>query len=142
MTAVRTAARSAAPRRAPERRRPDLRVVPTPRPRRLRNLTRLLTVVTIAGFFGVLFGLAAFHASLAQGQYELDELEDQLTELAERRVELELTAQRLESPDRVATIARDVLGLVSPEHTEDLYPTADRAAAVLDAGASAGAPSP
>lgn len=127
----------AAPQQAPEpapQQRPDLRVVPAPRPRRLRHLTRILSIVTVAAFFGVLFGLAAFHASLAQGQYELGELETRLEQLAEDRIELELAAQELESPGRVAQIAQEILGLVSPEHTEDLYPTAGEAAAVLDAG--------
>lgn len=146
MTAIGSVSGSGAPARAPQqapqRPRPHLRVVPAPRSRHLRGLTRLLTVITVAGFFGVLFGLAAFHASLAQGQYELGELETRLQELAEQRVELELAAQELESPERVATIARDVLGLVSPERTRDLYPSADRAAAVLDAGTSVGAPAP
>jgi cell division protein FtsL len=91
----------------------------------------MLGLATVAGIFGVLFGLAAFHAELAQGQYELDELERRLVALNEQRIELELEAEELESPDRIAAIARDQIGMVSPEAIHDIYPSAQATAGIL-----------
>jgi cell division protein FtsL len=85
----------------------------------------------VAGIFGVLFGLAAFHTELAQGQYRLDELERRLVALNEQRTELELEAEELESPDRIAAIARGQIGMVSPESVHDIYPSAQAAAGIL-----------
>jgi cell division protein FtsL len=146
---------SAAPERAPRaarRLRPNLRIVRVEGVSRRARLTRMLGLATVAGIFGVLFGLAAFHAELAQGQYQLDELERRLVTLTEQRTELELEAEELESPDRIAAIARDLIGMVSPETVHDIYPSPKAAAGILGeseqahdtpgAQAAAGSPEP
>lgn len=123
---------------------PHLRLVPPARDRRLARLTRVLSLLTLAGFLAVLFGLAAFHASLAEGQYELDEMQNELTELEAQRAELQLTVQQLEAPERIASMAAQQ-GLASPELTVDLYTSVDQVAGVLsgqDGLAATPAPSP
>jgi len=131
-----TSPAAAAPERAPKqarRVRPTLRLVRSEGVSRRARLTRMLGLATVAGIFGVLFGLAAFHAELAQGQYQLDDLERHLVALTEQRTELELQAEELESPDRIAAIARDQIGMVSPESVHDIYPSARAAAGILGA---------
>jgi cell division protein FtsL len=117
---------SAAPLRAvptpAPRRRPDLTLV-ADRPRRHVAPAVLATVVVVA-LFAVLFGLAAFHVVLIQGQQRLDELDEQVTDEQDRYERLRLEVAALESPARVVETAVRDLGMVTPDGTTYLNPSA------------------
>lgn len=115
---------SAAPRRrapgvplhGPVHERPPLRLVePAPRERRV-SVGLLGTVCLVAVFLG-LFALAAMHSLVVQAQFELDRVDqavsDRRSQIEERRVEV----ARLESPAAVVAAA-EAIGMV---------PAADRA---------------
>lgn len=103
----RAAAPVPSPRRsreeAPEE-RPELRVVPEPRPRRGVGVVVFLAGVAL---FASLFGLAVFHAMLVQSQSTLDDLDSEITAARARSEELRLDIAELESPDRILDEARD-----------------------------------
>lgn len=79
-----------------------------------RRRLRMVSFLTVLALLAGLFGLAVFHAQLATGAYELNDLDLQI---AERRVELHelrLEVERLESPKRLRDRA-EALGLVAVE---------------------------
>jgi cell division protein FtsL len=127
---------------APERRRdspsrPTLRVVSDARvvaQRRRRSLRALLLLV---GFVmaASLFALAAFHAMLASGQAELDQIEQDVAEAQGRYEQLRLDVAELEAPDRIVREAQERLGMVPPPNITYLTPSEAVAAEVGQAAA-------
>jgi cell division protein FtsL len=122
------------PRRTPatRERRPQLRVVDAPAPRRLS--LGALTVLVVGGIFAVLFGLVVFHTMLLQNQQRLDRLDAQVTDAQARYQSLRLQVAQLEAPQRIIDAATPKLGMVPPDGTTYLTPAAGN-----DASPSAGA---
>jgi hypothetical protein len=95
-----------------ERARPRLRVAPAPR-RHVRLAVALGAVVTVASLFAVV----ALHALLAQGQFALERLRDDMAAEELRYEQLRLEVAQLASPSQVVAAARE-LGLVEPDVVE------------------------
>lgn len=102
------------PRPAPPKAPPHLSVVPDPAILRARRRSRLLTgvVAAIAGLG--LFGVVTVHVLLAQGQGDVQHLQDKVAQEEETQRQLNLQVAQLESPSRVVSEARNRLGMVSP----------------------------
>lgn len=117
-----------APARAPQRKaashpeRPELRVVPEK-----REGLRPARVGTIAGvlLFLALFALAAFQTVLIRAQDRLDDLHRDVAQQAELDEQLKLQLADLHSPERIAQVARDRLGMIAPHTVTFLDPRAD-----------------
>ena len=125
------------PRRMPatRERRPQLRVVDEPQPRRL-NLG-VVTALVVAAVFAVLFGLVVFHTLLLQNQQRLDHLDAQVSDAQAKYQSLRLQVAQLEAPQRIIDVATHKLGMVPPDGTTYLTPAADTGASTV-AGASQG----
>jgi cell division protein FtsB len=114
------------PARAPERRsapkpkRPALHVV---EPKRER--IRPARVGTIAGvlLFVALFALAAFQTVLIRAQDRLDDLNSGVAQQTELDQQLKLQLADLQSPEHIAQVARDRLGMIAPNTITFLEPT-------------------
>jgi hypothetical protein len=110
----------------------ELRVAPRPR-RWIRRLSLGFAMVTAGFVLAALFGLAAFHNLLAQGQYELEGLGEQI-ELAQRHeLQLRIEAERLVSPGRIAEGA-ETMGLVIPQEVTDLTVTTEEPGSTVPNG--------
>ncbi|MEX0834421.1 MAG: hypothetical protein WD276_11220 [Actinomycetota bacterium] len=98
-------------------RKAHLRVVPPP-PRKKRagksRRSALFIVCVILAIAGIVFGLAATNAVLAQGSFRMEELAQQQELLARQNGELRLAVADLSSAERIASEARR-LGLILPE---------------------------
>jgi cell division protein FtsL len=106
-------------REAPPQARPDLRVVPRRRPRRLRAIT----TVALTMAFGIAFALVVLQTVLVQGQQRLDQIDERIAEEGERFDELRLQVAQLESPGRIVDAAVG-LGMVTPPEVTYLTPAA------------------
>lgn len=95
---------------APVRR--DLRVVRAV-PRRRRR--RLAVTVAVAVSLVAVFGVVGFNTFLVQSQFQLEQIEKQLTAEREEFEQLRLETARLSSPERILSISRVELGMVDPE---------------------------
>ena len=126
------------PRRTPatRERRPQLRVVEQPAPRRL-SLGAVSTLV-VGGVFVVLFGLVVFHTLLLQNQQKLDHLDAQVTDAQAKYQSLRLQVAQLEAPQRIIDVATQKLGMVPPNGTTYLTPAAGSGAST-DGASGAGA---
>ena len=135
MSILSTAAvRRAAPRVAepvPRRDdRPPLRLVEPPSSKPKVRMGLIGTVLLVALFVGI-FALAAMHTLVVQAQFELDRLDQQVSERLGELDALRLDVARLESPAAITEAAREI-GLVAP--TERVYlepvvtPVPDRSA--------------
>jgi cell division protein FtsL len=84
-------------------------------------------VGTIAGalLFLALFGLAAFQTVLIRAQDRLDDLNRDVAEETEISQQLELQLADLQSPERIAQVARDRLGMIAPHTITFLEPSPD-----------------
>ncbi len=94
----------------------DLPAADPPRPEAsYRGGGRLVAgaLVTLA-LLGGLFGLAVFHADLAEGRFVLEDLEAQERTLGRQLTELRIEVARLEAPARVGDVAAG-FGMVAPE---------------------------
>ena len=91
-----------------------------------------------AVLFALLFGLAAFHTVLMQGQQRLDRLDDRVAEEQARYEHLRLELAQLESPQRIVADATTRLGMVAAEGTTYLTPSGAVEAEI--AGADPNAP--
>lgn len=125
------------PRRTPatRERRPQLRVVDEPAPRRL-NLG-VVTALVVGAVFAVLFGLVVFHTVLLQNQQKLDHLNSQVSEAQGQYQSMRLQVAQLEAPQRILDVATHKLGMVPPDGTTYLTPAAGSGASSGD-GASQG----
>lgn len=102
--------------------RPRLTVVPDPASLRARRLARLFTALAgLAVCFG-LFGVVIVQAMLAQGQGEVQLLNETVRAQQERAQKLELEAGQLEAPARIVGTARDKLGMIAPAEVVALGP--------------------
>ncbi len=62
-----------------------------------------------------MFGLAAFHSVLVQGQLHLDRIDQRIAAEQQRQTELRLQVAQLGAPQRVIVAAGD-LGMVTPDN--------------------------
>jgi cell division protein FtsL len=92
--------------------RPNLGVVERQRSSRR---VRIALTSTVGLVFGSMFGLAAFHSVLVQGQLHLDKLDQRITAEQQRQTELRLQVAQLGAPQRVVVAAGD-LGMVTPDN--------------------------
>lgn len=110
------------PRQRPHARRPHLRVVGAPR--RGRRWALVLSTLIVAGLLAVV----GLNALVAEAAVEAAALDSEIAELSLVRAELGAEVAALESPERIAQVARDELGLVW---------ATDPAYIVIDPGAGA-----
>ncbi len=87
-----------------------------------RKRVRFLGAVAGLIVVGSLFGLAAFHAVLVQGQVRVDTLTSKVAEQQARYQQLRRQVAELESPRRVVDEAVGRLGMVEPDRVEYLTP--------------------
>jgi cell division protein FtsL len=107
------------PRRGDRRR--HLQVVPDPGEQRARRLSNLFTgLIFVVACFG-LFAVIGAHVLLAQGQAEVQELQDRAAEERERLADLRLEVAALEAPAHIIDAAR-ARGMVAPETVVSLAP--------------------
>jgi cell division protein FtsL len=85
----------------------------------MRRLTTTLLGTMVVFLLAAMFGIAFFHHRLAEGQYELRDLERRLGDLEYRRSEAQIEVERMSSPQRIADVAA-LLGMVIPEEVTDL----------------------
>ena len=102
------------PRPAPPQAPPHLSVVPDPSVQRARRRSRLLTGAAVLLAFLGLFGVVGVHVLLAQGQGDVQHLQDKVAQAEEAQRRLNLQVAQLESPDRVVAEAKNRLGMVAP----------------------------
>lgn len=82
----------------------------------------VLGTATVVVVFLVLFGLAAFHILLVQGQNRLDELELKRSGAEAEVMDLRYEVAVLESPERIVREAESELGMVPGKGREYLSP--------------------
>src|SRR4051794_23368450 len=115
------------PQRTPatRERRPQLRVVDEVAPRRVS--LAVVTVLVVGGIFLMLFGLVVVHTMLLQNQQRLDHLDAQVSDAQAHYQQLRLQVAQLEAPQRIIDVATQKLGMVPPDGTTYLTPTANDA---------------
>ena len=86
--------------------------------RRARILVGSALLVVVAS----LLGLVAWHVSLAQGQFRLEQLRSRAAAEQDRYERLRLHAAELESPSRIVSAAHERLGMVPPPSVTYLSP--------------------
>jgi cell division protein FtsL len=101
--------------------RPHLRLV-EPGEARARRLTRLLTGGLVAVACAGLFAIVALRVLLAQGQVEIDRLEESIEAAQAVQQDLRLTVAQLEAPAQIVAAARQRLGMVTPVTVTYLTP--------------------
>lgn len=117
----------AAPRQpgSPPDQRPPLKVVPrgyvSPRTRRRR--ARFVAAAGALTAVAVLFGLAAVHVLLTEGQFRLAHVQRQADDAQAQYVRLRLEVAQLESPERIVAAAQERLGMVAPTALTYLTPS-------------------
>ena len=84
---------------------------------------RLLACSVAAVAVACVLGLVVSHVSLAQGQFELEKLQEKAAAEQARYEQLRLQVARLESPSRVVATAQERLGMVAPPNVTYLSPT-------------------
>lgn len=97
-----------------------LRVVARERPR--SSQVRRLVVRVVVVLLGGLFAIGVLQAVVTQAQGRIDQLDHQIDEAVNLDRELRLRRAELLSPARLATEARDRLGMVPPETINYLDP--------------------
>ena len=99
---------------------PRLRVVARERPRsnQIRRIVVRVVIVLLSG----LFAIGVLQAVVTQAQGRIDQLDHQIDEAVNLDRELRLWRAELLSPARLATEARDRLGMVPPETINYLDP--------------------
>jgi cell division protein FtsL len=91
-----------------------------------RRSSRLLGVIgslALLTLFVSLFGMAAFHAVIVQGQNRIDELDKQVTTSRSQSQRLRLELAELTAPDRIVEEAKTRLGMVEPPSVVYLTPS-------------------
>lgn len=121
---------------------PRLRVVSPARlaARARRRRARLVTFAAVAIVTGSLFGVVAFHVVLAQGQLQLQQLQDRQTAEQTRNQRLELDVAQLTSPGRIVAAAQQQLGMIAPASVTYLLPVSPTDPSVAGAPALQGTP--
>jgi cell division protein FtsL len=116
---------------------PALRVVPRHVRRRRAGL---IAAVAVTAVFGLMLGLVAFQAKIAQDQLRIDRMEQDLRAAEDRFQQLRLQVAELQAPGRVVAEAEG-LGLVRPDPDKIQY-LAPPPEAVTDVLAAQGTPVP
>jgi len=112
---------AAPPRAAPQAgAKSRLRVVERERPR--SKAVRRVVVRVVIVLLGGLFAIGVLQAVVTQAQGRIDQLDHQIDEAVSLDRELRLRRAELLSPARLATEARDRLGMVPPETINYLDP--------------------
>ncbi len=119
------------PARAPERKGPERQGTAKPKRPELhvvepkRDRIRPARVGTIAGvlLFLALFALAAFQTVLIRAQDHLDNLNSAVAQQTDLDQQLKLQLADLQSPEHIAQVARDRLGMIAPNTVTFLEPT-------------------
>ena len=93
--------------------KPRLRLAP--KPRRFRKLFIASITLGLLGLVAIPFVIVFIHAALLTGQRDLDHRRQDLNEQLELRQQLLFERSLAVSPQRIITIARDRLGMVSAE---------------------------
>ena len=109
------------PRRTAPAAPPHLRLV-EPGEARARRLTRLLTGALLAVACAGLFAIVALRVLLAQGQVEVDRLEESIEAAQATQQDLLLAVTELEAPAQIVAAARQRLGMVTPVTVTYLTP--------------------
>jgi cell division protein FtsB len=90
-----------------------------------RRSSRLLGVIgtfALVTLFVSLFGMAAFHAVIVQGQDRIDALDKQVLTAGSETQKLRLQLAELMAPDRIVEEAKTRLGMVEPPNVVYLTP--------------------
>jgi len=95
------------------------------------------SLAAVAAAVLVVFGVVALHAELAQRQFSIDRLDQQLAQQEARYQPQRLQVAQLGSPSRIVSIAEGTLGMREPTSVTYLTPTA---ASVARAGRHAPPP--
>jgi cell division protein FtsL len=110
--------------------RPRLRVVDEPARRaqlaRQRRARTILSAVILAVVLMV-FALAGTHAYLVSGQGQLDHLNAEVADARSRYSEARLEVAELGAPQRIVSVARDRLGMVTAPRVHYLAPSTELA---------------
>ena len=121
--------------------KPQLRIAPEP-PRRFRKLFVASITLSLLGLVAIPFAIVLLHATLLTGQRDLDHLRQDLNEQLELRQQLLFERSLAVSPQRIITIARDELGMVSAENIVYLQSATPAVSPTASAQPSAVAPQP
>ncbi len=107
-----------APRTAPQTKprtqpagKPNLKLAPKSGPR-FRKLYFISFLTGLIALVGLPFAIVILHASLVGGQRQLDDLRQDLNQQLELRQELLYERSQAVSPDRIRSVATEVLGMV------------------------------
>jgi cell division protein FtsL len=84
---------------------------------------RLLACSVAALAVACVLGLVVSHVALAQGQFELEKLQEKAAQEQAHYERLRLQVAQLESPSRVVAAAQERLGMVPPPGVTYLSPT-------------------
>lgn len=104
---------SAVPKLAPQRSRPDLKLVPGERELRFGAHAPRWRLVAYVGLTCVmLLALVMFHVLLSQGQFGLDKMQAKTSAEQATYERLRLQVAQLESPERITREATERLGMV------------------------------
>lgn len=121
--------------------KPQLRIAADP-PRRFRKLFIASMTLSLLGLVAIPFAIVFLHASLLAGQRDLDHLRQDLNAQLELRQQLLFERSIAVSPQRIITIARDQLGMVSAENIVYLQSATPAVSPAASAEPSAAAPAP
>lgn len=124
---ARTSASRPSPSRAPSK--PHLELAP--QPKRFRKLFIAGVTLGLLGLVAIPFAIVLLHAALLTGQRDLDHLRQDLNTQLELRQQLLFERSLAVSPQRIITIARDRLGMVSAENIVYLQSAAPSASTSL-----------
>ena len=92
----------------------------TGRSSRMLGIFGTMALLTL---FVALFGMAAFHAVIVQGQDRIDALDEQVGVARSETQRLRLRLAELMAPDRIVEEAKSRLGMVEPPSVVYLTPT-------------------
>lgn len=121
--------------------KPQLRIAAYP-PRRFRKLFITSITLSLLGLVAIPFAIVFIHASLLTGQRDLDNLRQDLNAQLELRQQLLFERSLAVSPQRIITIARDQLGMVSAENIVYLQSATPAVSPTASVQPSAVAPAP
>ena len=87
-----------------------------------RRVRRVVTGALVAFTCAALFAIVALRVLLAQGQAEVDRLEESIEAAQDVQQDLRLTVAQLEAPAQIVAAARQRLGMITPVTVTYLTP--------------------